>query len=231
MLTFDRPLPAGTAVLNITYDAPFDDSLAGLYRVNDGGRWYAYTQFEATDARRAFPCFDEPSFRRSPFDIHITTPKGLVAFSNMPEAGRASTRRRAHQTTRSTSRPARPFPTYLVALAVGDFDVREGADEARSPSASSRRRASRRSATLALEDTAALVVELVVYFGVAYPYPKLDIVAVPELRGGRDGERRASSPSARSSSCSTRRTPRSAPRMAKPRSSRTSSRTSGSAIS
>ncbi|HTB73357.1 MAG TPA: hypothetical protein VK762_08925, partial [Polyangiaceae bacterium] len=59
VLEFAKPLPAGPAALEIAYDAPFASDLAGLYRVEEQGRWYAYTQFESTDARRAFPCFDE----------------------------------------------------------------------------------------------------------------------------------------------------------------------------
>jgi len=183
VLTFDRPLPAGTAVLNITYDAPFDDSLAGLYRVNDAGHWYAYTQFEATDARRAFPCFDEPS-QKVPFDIHITTPKGLVAFSNMPEAGHKSSPAAAPiQTTTFDFKTSPPLPTYLVALAVGDFDVREGAAKP-VPIRLITTKGKSALGTLALEDTAALTSELSSYFGVAYPYPKLDIVAVPNFAAG-----------------------------------------------
>ena len=63
MLSFESPLPAGAAQLEIAYDAPFSADLGGAYRVQEKGAWYAYTQFEPTDARRAFPCFDEPSFK------------------------------------------------------------------------------------------------------------------------------------------------------------------------
>src|SRR5262249_19524809 len=84
VLTFARPLPAGAAVLELAYDAPFAADLAGLYRVAENGRYYAYTQFEATDARRAFPCFDEPSFKTA-FDVTIAAPRGLTAVANAPE--------------------------------------------------------------------------------------------------------------------------------------------------
>src|ERR1019366_4228618 len=67
---------ARPATIELAYDAPFAGDLAGLYRVEEQGRWYAYTQFESTDARRAFPCFDEPGFK-TPYDVTITAPPGL----------------------------------------------------------------------------------------------------------------------------------------------------------
>ena len=178
VLTFERPIAAGSAVLTLTYDAPFDDSLAGLYRVKDGDKWYAFTQFEATDARRAFPCFDEPSQKVS-FDVHITAPKGQLAFSNMPETKRTDS---AASTTYDFA-PSPPLPTYLVAFAVGDFDVRQG-QTSPLPIRLITTKGKSGLGALALEDTAALVKELSAYFGVGYPYPKLDIVAVPNFAAG-----------------------------------------------
>ena len=122
MLTFEQPLAAGTAVLEIDYDAPFAADLAGLYRVQEDGAWYAYTQFESTDARRAFPCFDEPGFKTA-FDVTITAPVGLTALSNSPEARQRAPRDGFVTHEFETSRP---LPSYLVAFAVGDFDVVAG---------------------------------------------------------------------------------------------------------
>jgi aminopeptidase N len=171
-------------VLSLSYDAPFGDSLAGLYRVNDGGRWYAFTQFEATDARRAFPCFDEPN-QKVPFDVHVTAPKGLLAFSNMPETGRKDHEAAggAGATTTFDFATSPPLPTYLVAFAVGDFDVRAG-QTSPLPIRLITTKGKSALGTMALSDTAELVKELGGYFGVAYPYPKLDIVAVPNFAAG-----------------------------------------------
>src|SRR5258706_2652573 len=86
VLAFDEPAPAGDAELEIAYEAPFSDGLRGLYRVDEGGRAYAFTQFEPNDARRAFPCFDEPG-NKTPFELTLSVPKGSVAFANAGEAG------------------------------------------------------------------------------------------------------------------------------------------------
>src|SRR6266498_815592 len=88
VLAFDRPIAPGPAQIEIDYDGPFADGLRGLYRVQEGGRWYAFTQFEPTDARRAFPCFDEPGWK-TPFTVAISVPSDMVAVANMPEVRRA----------------------------------------------------------------------------------------------------------------------------------------------
>jgi alanyl aminopeptidase len=128
VLTFDEPLPAGRVALDIAYSAPFDNELSGLYRVKDGDGWYAFTQFEATDARRAFPCFDDPTYK-VPFTVAITTPPGTIAVANTPEAKRmtppAGAPGVAPGSTRFEFAPTPPMPSYLVAFAVGNFDVRE----------------------------------------------------------------------------------------------------------
>ena len=92
VLAFDRAIAPGPAQIEIDYDGPFADGLRGLYRVQEGGRWYAFTQFEPTDARRAFPCFDEPGWK-TPFTVAISVPPDMVAVANMPEVRRASGRR------------------------------------------------------------------------------------------------------------------------------------------
>ncbi|HUJ47771.1 MAG TPA: hypothetical protein VLV55_11615, partial [Rhizomicrobium sp.] len=84
LVTFASPLPAGGAMLVFDYDAPFGQSLAGLYKVVDAGDAYAFTQFEDIDARRAYPSFDEPGFK-TPFDISITAPAGDKVIANTPE--------------------------------------------------------------------------------------------------------------------------------------------------
>lgn len=86
---FAKTLPAGDAVLEMNFTGELNDKMKGFYRskyLGNGGseeRYAAVTQFEATDARRCFPCWDEPALK-STFDIILTIPQDRVGLSNMP---------------------------------------------------------------------------------------------------------------------------------------------------
>ncbi len=123
VLTFKRPLAPGAATLHITYAGILNSEMRGFYLgKDDQGRKYAATQFEATDARRAFPSFDEPDYKAT-FDITAVADKGLVAISNQkivadtPGPGDKHTIRFA-----TTAR----MSSYLAALVVGNFEYIEG---------------------------------------------------------------------------------------------------------
>ncbi|MDB4933978.1 MAG: peptidase [Labilithrix sp.] len=179
VLTFDPPLAPGRATLVITYSAPFDQELSGLYRVADGGNWYAFTQFEATDARRAFPCFDEPGYK-VPFEVSVTVPKGMLAVANTPELARDASGDKI--AFRFAETP--PLPTYLVALAVGELEIKELARTTKPPIRLITVKGKTAQGALGLEATSGLVDALATWFGIPYPYEKLDIVAVPEFGAG-----------------------------------------------
>src|SRR6185295_18915505 len=80
-LTVPRALPKGSADIHITYTGILNDKLRGFYLSTDAGRRYAVTQLEATDARRAFPSFDEPAFKAT-FDVSLTIDRSDMAISN-----------------------------------------------------------------------------------------------------------------------------------------------------
>jgi aminopeptidase N len=183
-LTLASPLPAGKARITIRYSAPFNQGAEGIFRAKVGDDWYAWTQMEPIDARRAFPGFDEPGFK-TPFRFSITVPKALKAFANTPET--AVLTRGGMQTHRFAA--SKPLPTYLVALGVGPFDVREtmipANDVRREPLAfrviATKGQAPRMDVTL--EETPKILKGLEEYFGIPYPYEKLDFIASP-IQGG-----------------------------------------------
>lgn len=180
VLTLARPIPPGKAQIRVAYSAPLEGRLAGLYRVEEGGARYAFTQLEPMDARRMLPCFDEPGFK-VPFDLKVTTPKGNLVVANTPEAERTESEDGRSTTFAFATTP--PLPTYLLALAVGPFEVREGAAQPVkirliAPKGKTRL------GDLALEAAEAQVRILADYFDRPFPYPKLDLIAVPEFGFG-----------------------------------------------
>ena len=181
VLAFPAPVAAGKAVIEIAWTGSFDDELSGLYRVKDGDRWYAFTHFEPTDARRMFPSFDEPGFK-TPFEVTVTVPKGQRAFANAPETSREE----LATGTRFRFTKTQPLPTYLVALAVGDLEVREAERFTRPPVRiiTTKGKATPQMTSIALDAASGLVDALGNWFAIPYPYDKLDIVAVPEFRAG-----------------------------------------------
>lgn len=174
--------------LGIAYDAEFARGLRGLYRVEEEGRQYAFSQFEAIEARRAFPCFDEPVFK-TPYRITLTIPKDMDAISSTEaeaEGGRGEYRILAF---RETER----IPTYLLAFAVGEFDfvTREiPANEIRTRSIPLRGvtvRGKGEQIGFAIDNVAPSLEAMERYLGIPYPYEKMDILAVPELEAGAMG--------------------------------------------
>ncbi|MEI9888275.1 MAG: M1 family metallopeptidase [Rhizomicrobium sp.] len=186
-LIFVDKVPAGEATLIFDYDAPFGQSLAGLYKVVDRGDSYAFTQFEDTDARRAFPSFDEPGFK-TPFDITVIAPRGLKVIGNTPIASAAPAAKGMTDTVFETTRP---LPTYLIALAVGPLDVVDGgwvpANRFRAKPLHIRgvtARGNGRRIAYALALTPRIVTALENYFAIGFPFRKLDVLAVPDFAAG-----------------------------------------------
>lgn len=187
-LDFARALPAGRTTLIFEYTAPFMTGAEGLYHAKVGDDWYAWTQMEPIDARRMFPGFDEPRFK-TPFTLGVTTKKALKVFANTPEVRTTSA---ADGMVRHEFAASKPLPTYLVAIAVGDFDVVENdaPGNAVRPGilpyrviATKGQKA--RLATAAAEGPKILALHEE-YFGGRYPFEKLDQIAGPVMQGAME---------------------------------------------
>lgn len=175
----------GNVQIEIAYTTPFSTALGGIYKVEHEGHNYAFTQMEPLSARKAFPCFDDPRFK-TPFDVTLRVKTGDVAAANSAVAsqtvdGDATTIRYA---------TTLPIPTYLFALAVGPLDIVEGsipANDVRSEPLPFRGLAPHghgEELAYTMEHTPAILAQLEEYFGIAYPYDKLDFVAVPDFGAG-----------------------------------------------
>ncbi|HEX2590079.1 MAG TPA: M1 family metallopeptidase [Rhizomicrobium sp.] len=187
LLTFADAVPKGRATLVFDYDAPYNESLAGLYKVVDRGDNYAFTQFENTDARRVFPSFDEPGFK-APFDITVIAPSADKVVGNTPVASATPV---AGGMTKTVFEATKPLPTYLIALAIGPLDIVDAGvvpPSALRPYAVPVRGVTARGngprLKYAMTLTASIVTALENYYGIAYPFQKLDVLAVPDFEAG-----------------------------------------------
>jgi alanyl aminopeptidase len=183
-LELGRTLTPGPTRLRIAYRGRIAArESSGVFRQKDRDAWYLYTQFEPLDARRAFPCFDEPRFK-VPWEITIHAPEGLMALSNMPVAKETAGPRPGTRTHRFAPTP--PLPSYLVAFAVGAFETVDVGPVGRNkvPARIVMPQGHRDEARYAVEITPRLVTLLEDYFDLPYPYPKLDSIAVPQFAGG-----------------------------------------------
>jgi len=177
-ITFDHVLATGNATLHLAYSGEISRNLTdGIFQQQQGGDWYVFTKFEPVTARRAFPCFDEPSFK-VPWQLTLHVPEKLKAYSNTPveeehEEGNAGKVVRFQQT--------RPLPSYLVAFAVGPFDVvtTKPVGQNQVPSRIIVPRGRQSEAEYAASVTPDLIALLERYYGTPYPYQKLDQVVVP----------------------------------------------------
>jgi alanyl aminopeptidase len=173
----DGAYPAGRTRIEIAYSGPLlKTDVEGLFKQTDGGDSYILTQFEPTSARRAIPCFDEPSLK-TPWRITLRVPKGMEAFANTPiESEQAE-----GDTKIIRFRESKPLPSYLVALAVGPFEIIDGgtAGKNKTPLRVIATRGHRDEAKHTLEITPKVFAALEDYFGIPYPYEKLDQITIP----------------------------------------------------
>ncbi len=177
-LRFPRPLPAGRLTLRLAFSGAISSTEdSGVFHQKEGGDWYAITQFEETDARRAFPCMDEPT-AKIPWELTLRVPKALTAVSNTPIASEESAgegMKRVHFLR------TRPLPSYLVAFAVGPYDGVDARPAGRNkvPMRVYVPHGRAAEAAYAVRTSPELLETLEAYFGIPYPYEKLDLVAIP----------------------------------------------------
>jgi cytosol alanyl aminopeptidase len=177
-LRFPHPLPPGPVTLRLEFrGTQFTQEDSGIFHQQSGGDWYTFTQFEETDARRAFPCIDEPA-AKIPWELTLRVPIELTAVSNtaavsQTPAGEGMKDVRFRQT--------RPLASYLVAFGVGPFQIKEArpAGKKRVPVRIVAPRGRAHEAAWAARVTPEILEGLEDYFGIAYPYDKLDVLAIP----------------------------------------------------
>src|SRR5579871_442554 len=179
-LTFAKPVPAGAATLHLKYSGKLTAGLRGLYLSKSARRQYAVTQFEGTYARMMFPGFDEPGFKAT-FDLSVIADKGDTAISNgrivKDDPLHGSTR---HKITFSTS-PR--MSTYLVALAIGDWQCLERAVDG-IPIRVCAVPEKKASGQFALDAAAQSIHFYNQWYGIKYPFEKLDMLAIPDYEWG-----------------------------------------------
>jgi cytosol alanyl aminopeptidase len=176
--SFEHAVGAGPARLHIAYQGEVSrKDMAGIFQIKDGDHWYIYSQFEDISARRAFPCFDEPGYK-VPWKVTLSVPQGDRAFSNTPLVSEANDAN-GMKTVKFTE--TKPLPSYLVAVAVGPLDIVDAGSAAakHTPIRIIVPRGRGAEAEYVAHTTPEILNLLEKYFGIPYPYEKLDEVAIP----------------------------------------------------
>ena len=187
VFTLERPLPVGAARLHIGFAGVLNDRLRGFYRSTftdaDGTeRTIATTQFEATDARRAFPCWDEPAMKAT-WVVSLVVDADLLAVSNAAEVSRAPIDGRPSKHLVRFAETI-PMSTYLVAFVVGPLEATTAIDVDGVPVRVVHPIGKGHLTGFALETAAFCLRHFTDYYGIPYPGDKLDLVAVPDFAFG-----------------------------------------------
>ncbi|CRK18527.1 hypothetical protein BN1723_011614, partial [Verticillium longisporum] len=200
VIAFDQDIPASQkASVLIHFEGILNNDMAGFYRSkytpavtpaasvprDDEWHYMLSTQFEPCDARRAFPCFDEPNLKAT-FDVELEIPDDQVALSNMPVKDTKKTRDGFHLVSFETSPK---MSTYLLAWAIGDFEYVEAFTERRYngkqlPVRVYTTRGLKEQGRWALWHAPRIIDYFSDIFGIEYPLPKADLLAVHEFSAG-----------------------------------------------
>jgi cytosol alanyl aminopeptidase len=184
-LSFDKPLPVGKATLSFVYHGPLlEKETEGVTRQQEGNDWYIFSDFEPLEARRAFPSFDEPNYK-IPWQLTLRTRKQDVALANTPPE---ATTDDADGFKIVRFAETKPLPSYLVAFAVGPFEIVEAgtAGANKTPIRVIAPKGKKEWTHYAAKTTGPLFDLLEKYFGRPYPYEKLDVISVPHQGGAME---------------------------------------------
>ena len=182
----DSEAPSGSYTLSIDFEGILNRKLAGFYIstfTDESGeeRKIATTQFESTDARQAFPCFDEPAMKAS-FEVALTVPADLFAASNGPIISESFSDDGTERTVKFGT--TIKMSTYLVAFIVGPFEATDPVDVDGVPLRIIHPIGKGHLTPYALESGAFSLKYFTDYYGIPYPGEKLDLVAVPDFAFG-----------------------------------------------
>lgn len=191
-LTFPEELVAGSkAELCLEFTGILNDKMNGFYRSSytdqEGNKKYmATTQFEATDARKAFPCWDEPASKAT-FDIILCVPSELVALSNMDVSSENPIQGTSLKEVKFNTTPI--MSTYLLAFIVGDLDFIESHTSGKVSGTPVKCRVyapkgSSQQGQFSLDVCTKTLDLFDEVFGTPYPLPKMDMVAIPDFDAG-----------------------------------------------
>ena len=186
-LALDRTVSPGPATLHTRFRGILNDKLTGFYRStynDDAGSEHviASTQFEATFARKAFPCWDEPDFKAT-FAVALVVPDDLLALSNGAETSTAPVDDGSGR-VRVTFAETMKMSTYIVAFVVGPFDVTDPVDVDGTPLRVATPRGKLHMADHAIDAGAATLRYFTDYYGIPYPGDKVDLIAIPDFAFG-----------------------------------------------
>jgi alanyl aminopeptidase len=178
-LSVNEAIEPGPGLIETDFSGTMTDAdQQGIFAATEGNRRYLFTQMEPRGARRAFPCFDEPDFK-IPWRITLRVPTGAVALSNAPE----DTVTRDGALTVTSFKETPPMPSYLVAMAAGPFEIVDlgRVGRAQTPARLVVPQGRTSDVAWARETTPRIVEYLETYFDRAYPFAKLDQIAVPDV--------------------------------------------------
>ncbi len=178
LLRSSKAIRPGPHRLELEFSADFNHHSVGLYQFREGDRPYLSTQFEMSEARRCFPCFDEPAFK-IPFQMTVAAPSSQNVYSNAPQL--KEVKKGGWTTHQFAATP--PMPSYLVALAVGPYQA-VGVQGMPVPGRIIAPYGKLSLAGFVRKQTPKIERALERYFEIPYPYKKLDQIAISEFPYG-----------------------------------------------